>query len=245
MVEREVEIETPDGRMPAFRCAPDGAPRPAVIMLMDAGGMREELRELARGVARRGWCVLLPNLYYRGGVTLHTPEVDVEGSAAQKRILSLYTAFSNEMALRDAGAALDFLARDPAVAPGPAGCLGFCMSGPFALAAAGAFPGRIAAAASLHGVKLATDAPDSPHRLAGRMRAELYVGWAENDPFAPLDQLPVLREALERAKLRFEIEVHPGTQHGFMFPRRAWHDAVAAARVWEKLAALFARCLAR
>ena len=66
MIERTVDITTPAGEMETFICRPErGAPFPAVLLLMDAPGIREELRDMARRLATVGYYALLPNLYYR------------------------------------------------------------------------------------------------------------------------------------------------------------------------------------
>ena len=45
MIERQIEIATPDGRMNTFICHPErDSPHPAIIFFMDAPGIREELR---------------------------------------------------------------------------------------------------------------------------------------------------------------------------------------------------------
>jgi len=68
MIEEIIDIATDDGAMETFICRPErNGPYPAVLMLMDAPGIREELYEMARRVATTGYCVLLPNLYYRAG----------------------------------------------------------------------------------------------------------------------------------------------------------------------------------
>ena len=54
------------------------------------------------------------------------------------------------------------------------------------MTAAGTFPDRIAAAAAFHPGHLVTDAPDSPHLLAPKMRGvKLYVAAAVEDPSFP------------------------------------------------------------
>jgi carboxymethylenebutenolidase len=68
MIERTLDIATEDGPMPTFVCRPERhGPFPVVFMLMDAPGIREELRDMARRLATSGYCVVLPNLYYRAG----------------------------------------------------------------------------------------------------------------------------------------------------------------------------------
>src|SRR5688500_18206877 len=95
------------------------------------------------------------------------------------------------------------------------------MSGPFSLSVAAAYPDRIACAASLYGVRLATEAPDSPHRTAPSARGELYVAHAELDEHIDGDQVARLGRALDEAGVRHRIEVYPGAHHGFAFPDRA------------------------
>ena len=77
MIEQTLDIATKDGAMETFICHPErGGPYPAVLLLMDAPGIREELRDMARRLATVGYYVLLPNLYYRAGRdTIFGPDV--------------------------------------------------------------------------------------------------------------------------------------------------------------------------
>ena len=69
MIEQQVDVATADGQMSTFVCHPERrGPFPVILFLMDAPGIREELRDMARRLATTGYCVLLPNLYYRSGV---------------------------------------------------------------------------------------------------------------------------------------------------------------------------------
>ena len=69
MQEAQYEIQTADGVMDTFVCHPgEGGPYPAVVIYMDAPGIREELRNMARRIGTVGYYVLLPNMYYRTGL---------------------------------------------------------------------------------------------------------------------------------------------------------------------------------
>ena len=71
MHEAHVKVTTKHGVMPAFIACPDTTgPFPAVIFYMDAPGTREELRNMARRIARHGYFCILPDMYYRLG-TVH------------------------------------------------------------------------------------------------------------------------------------------------------------------------------
>ena len=66
MHEQHVVVTTKHGRMPSFVACPDEeGPFPPIIFYMDAPGMREELRNMARRIARHGYFVILPDMYCR------------------------------------------------------------------------------------------------------------------------------------------------------------------------------------
>jgi carboxymethylenebutenolidase len=238
-VEHAIQVTTPDGSMGTWLSHPAGAGAwPAVIVYMDAIGVRPALRAHARRLASCGYSVALPNLYYRSGVDRaldHVEDAELIGR--------LYTSLNGEGVARDSGALLDHLASLPEARGSRVGCVGYCMGGSCALTAAGCFPDRIAAAASIHGTRLATDAPDSPHRLADRMKARLYIGVAEIDPQLEAGEMERLRSALEGAAVRFTMETYPGAWHGFALtdmnmPNVAHYDRAAAELHWRRITQL-------
>src|SRR5712672_4030856 len=177
MLEQTLDIATKDGAMETFICHPErGGPYPAVLLLMDAPGIREELRDMARRLATVGYYVLLPNLYYRAGRdTIYGPDVHEEGSAEHKRMRAIRTKMTIPPVMDDVGAMLSFADRQKEVKKGPVGCHGYCMSGPYALAAAARYSERIAAAASFYGTWLVSEAEESPHPPLGKAPGELYI----------------------------------------------------------------------
>ena len=236
------EVPTRDGAMPTFVVHPEReGPHPAILFFMDAPGIRGELRDMARRLATCGYYVMLPNLYHRAGVTELGP-LDTE--AARERMSALMYGLTIPMAMEDTEALLAFADHDPAAAAGPAGAVGYCMSGQFAVTAAARPPARIAAAASIHGTYLVTDRSDSPHLVASQANAELYFACAETDRWAPMEMVEALAAALEARSRATEVELYPGVSHGFVFPQRAAYDKAAAERHWERLIALFGRNLA-
>src|SRR5258708_6375392 len=123
------------------------------------------------------------------------------------------------------------------------GSVGYCMSGQYAINAATHFPGRVKAAASVYGVQLATDRPDSPHLAGQKTRAELYFGCAETDVYAPMEIVEKVKQQMKADGANAEVELYPGTHHGFAFPKRPVYDRDAAERHWERLLALYRRNL--
>jgi carboxymethylenebutenolidase len=245
MIEQTLDIATKDGAMETFICRPErGGPFPAVLLLMDAPGIREELRDMARRLATIGYYVLLPNLYYRAGRdTIFGPTVLDQDSPERERMRAVRTKMTIPPVISDIGAMLAFADRRSEVNKGPVGAHGYCMSGPYALAAAVRYPARIAAAASFYGTWLVSDAEESPHRSLGKVEGELYIACAEHDELAPLSMVEELRGLFRRAGTAGEIELYPGVHHGFAFPQRRCYDKPAAERHWERLIALYRRRL--
>ena len=240
MIERQIDIATKDGGMTTFITHPErGGPHPVVLFFMDAPGIREELRDMARRLGSVGYYVMLPNLYYRSGAMELGSFARPEDGDVRKRMFELMATLDIPKVMDDAGALIAFADEDPAASKGPMGAVGYCMSGRYAINAATHFPGRVAAAASFYGVSLVTDEPTSPHLAGGKMSAALYIAYAEHDHYAPLDTVPPLKAGLEGADA--EVEIYPGVEHGFAFPGRAAYDRDAAERHWERLFALLRR----
>ena len=247
MIEKHLNIPTRAGSTDSFVCHPErGGPWPAVVFFMDAPGIREELYDMARRLATVGYYVVLPNLYYRHGHgTTCGPSCTDETSPEHKRMFELMLSLSNESVSEDTADVLKCIDAQPEARRGRLGCVGYCMSGPFAVTAAARFPDRFAAAASFHGVALVTDKADSPHRIAGKAKGELYLGYGATDPLTPAADVDAMRAALKATDVRHELEVYEGATHGFVFPGRAgaYHKA-SAERHWERLLDLFRRNLA-
>lgn len=231
--------------MESFICHPERhGPFPPVLLLMDAPGIREELRDMARRLGTVGYFVVLPNLYYRAGRdSVFGPTVLDTGSPERERMRAIRTRMTIPPVMNDVADMLVFLDRQQAARPGPVGVHGYCMSGPYALAAAARFPERVAAAASFYGTWLVSDAEESPHLTLGEARGELYIACAEHDELAPLPMVDELRRIFEGSGAVGEIEIYPGVHHGFAFPERWCYDKPAAERHWERLIALYRRCL--
>lgn len=244
MIERQIEIVTQDGRMNTFICHPErDSPHPAVIFFMDAPGIREELRDMARRLGTVGYYVMLPNLYYRSNVEELGSVVGQANATARQKALALMTTIDIPMVMQDVDALLAFADEDKAASSGPMGCVGYCMSGQYAVNAAVRHKDRIRAAASIYGVALVSDKPDSPHLAPQRTDARLYFGCAENDHYAPQEMIDQLRARIAAKGGNAEVEVYPGAAHGFAFPSRPAYDKPAAERHWERLFSLFGAAL--
>jgi carboxymethylenebutenolidase len=247
MPRRKVTIQTRDGRSEASVFTPNtgGGPWPAVLFFMDGRGIRPALFEMGERLASAGYCVLLPDLFYRAG-RYEAPAANIFTSdpAARQRWISTYMSTASQAnVLSDTGAFLDFLSQQPEVGSTRIGTTGYCMGGGLSLAAAGNYPERVVAAASYHGGNLATDAPDSPHLLANRIKARVYVAGAVEDASFPEEQKQRLTEALTRAGVAHNVETYEGARHGWVPTDSAVYNPEAAERHWRTLIGLFKETL--
>lgn len=152
-------------------------------------------------------------------------------------MFDLMQTLSIPMVMDDVRAMLVFADSDPAARAGSVGAVGYCMSGRYAVSAAVRFPERVTAAASIYGTQLVTEEDDSPHVTCRGTKARLYFGAAEIDRWAPLPMVEQLRSVLEYPNV--EVEIYPGTEHGFAFPQRALYRKQAAEKHWQRLVELF------
>jgi carboxymethylenebutenolidase len=150
MIEHQVDIETKDGRMSTFVCHPErGGSYPIILFYMDAPGIREELRDMARRLATVGHFVMLPNLYYRANVMELGPIPMDPDAPERKRMFDLMESLTITKVMSDTDAMLAYAAKQQAASKGSVGAVGYCMSGQYAINAAAHAPDRVKAAASL------------------------------------------------------------------------------------------------
>ncbi|MDQ2733466.1 MAG: dienelactone hydrolase family protein [Pseudomonadota bacterium] len=242
MIERHLDIATAEGAMNSFVVHPEeGGPHPVVLFYMDAPGKREELHDMARRIAAVGYYVVLPNLYYRRERDFWLKE---RTEAAMAHMFSLMATLDAATTECDTAAMLRFVDAQGEADGRRVGAVGYCMSGPFVMWAAAAYPDRFGCIAAIHGANMATDKPDSPHRIAAEVRCQSYFACAEVDKWAPPADIEKLEAALRQAATPHRIEWYPGVEHGFVFPLRAGiYNRAAAERHWERLFSLFRRTL--
>ena len=225
-----IDIETPDGVADAYLSQPaDGGRPPGVLFLMDAYGLRPRIEEMADRIAGRGYVVLAPNVFYRAGRSPVIPFPDMSSEAARGeffgRVRPLMGELTPERLAADGAAYFGELAKH---ADEPFAITGYCMGVRLALRIAAAHPDRVAALGGFHGGGLVTDDPQSPHLSAGALRAELYLGHADNDGSNSPEQIAALDAALDDAGVNHTTEVYEGAAHGYtMSDTPAYNEAAA------------------
>jgi carboxymethylenebutenolidase len=242
-----VDVQTADGLADAYLTRPDDdRPHPGVLLIMDAYGLRPRIEEMADRIASSGYVVLAPNVFYRAGraPVLPLPDLADPDSRAGffQSLRPLIEQVTPESAARDGDAYLDYLA---AVAPGPVGVVGYCMGARVGWRITAAHPDRVAALAGFHAGGIVTDAPDSPHRSAADLKAEVYFGHADHDRSMTAEQIEALERALDDAGVQYRSEVYDGAVHGYTMADTPAYNQAAAERHFTELLALLDRALER
>ncbi len=237
----QITIKTRDGSCRSYVFQPaTGGPWPAVLIFMDGLGIRPAMLEVGERLATYGYYVLLPDLFYRSGPYEPMDPHTVFSDPEKRKVLmeKFFAPATPGNIMSDTRAFLDHLAGQSNVRRGGIGTTGYCMGGLMSLTAAGTYPDRIVATASYHGGRLATDAPDSPHLLAPRIKSRVYVAGAIEDQSFPDDMKQRLEQALTKAGVDHQIETYPA-KHGWVFRDTPVYDAAAAERHWRTMIALF------
>jgi carboxymethylenebutenolidase len=226
MPEAHIEMEAEDGCIDAFAACPDGAgPWPPVLLLSDSRGLRPAIEDMARRLAREGYFVLAPNLFYRTRV----------GAGAEARRAAVAVALDPDGQAEDFEAWLHALEAERLVDDTRIGVLGYGVGAAMALRLAVSHAERIAAAAVFYGGR---PSPAEAHHLAACVNAVLHLGHAEGDGTRSGD----LETALRREGVDFESLIYAAPR-GFAVPDHPGYEPAAAERHWANLTELFNRTL--
>lgn len=246
VVEKHVQVKTPDGMADAALYYPEGKGSwPAVLIWPDVVSLRPVFREMGKRLAGEGYVVLVPNLYYRvkaapvvdGGFNFANPE-------DRAKLAPLRASVTPDGNVRDATAFVAYLDAQPQTdKTKKVGTQGYCMGGPLAFRTAGAVPGRVGAVASFHGGGLVTAEPTSPHLTLPNTKAEYLVLVADNDDKQDPEAKVKLKAALDAAGRPAKVEVYEGAAHGWTVKGSQVYNEPAAEKAWAELLALYKRAL--
>ena len=253
VVEKNVTINTPDGRCNAAYFHPTEGKHPAVLIWPDAFGLRPAMRDMGRRLAAAGYAVLVPNPFYRVGAGPFyetAANVDFNDKTTFDKIRPLMGSIGAAGAAeKDAVEFVKFLDAQPEVDKGrKIGTQGYCMGGALVFRTAATVPERIGAGASFHGGGLVTDKPDSPYTLAPKIKARMLVAIAGSDDAKQPDAKDKLRKAFDDAHVTARVEVF-AEQHGWCVPDMPVEDGkpiynqADAERAWSELLALYKSAL--
>jgi carboxymethylenebutenolidase len=242
----EVLIKTPDGVCDANFVHPVKGASAAVLVWPDIFGLRDSFRDMGKRLAESGYAVLTINPFYR----LQKAPTSAKGAsfsdpATREALLKQAGSLTPTTQVTDAKAFIAWLDSQSVVdKKRRIGTTGYCMGGPMVFRTAATVPARVGAGATFHGGGLTTNDATSPHLLIPQMKASFVIAIAANDDASNPESKNVLRKSFADAKLKAEIEVYEGAQHGWCPPDAQVYNQVQAEKAWGRLLELFKTSLA-
>jgi|SRR5690625_546855 len=222
-----VTVPRQDGELPVHRWIPKQQPRAGVVIVQEIFGVSTYIRQRAGDLAREGYVVDIPELYFR----LADPVVADDDPDLLARGMELMANTPWEQATGDLLAAARRLKSDlPSLAATDRlACVGFCYGGGVAYAAAanaeaeGSSP--IDALVSYYGSAL-------PTLLNSHVRAPSLHHFGTADQFIPMDQVEQIRAHVEADGAQFRL--YEGADHAFDNNLPTFHHSEASQAAWEE-----------
>jgi carboxymethylenebutenolidase len=233
---RDVTIETPQGDMPAAVADPTGEPRGGIVVIQEAFGVNDHIRDIARRLAEAGYLAVAPAMFHRSG----SPTFPYDGDL--QALMPVFQSLTGEAVDDDVAGAVGWLTGQ-GVPMARMGIVGFCMGGTVALHSATVHP--FGASVTFYGGGV-TEGRFGMAPLV-EQAPELLAPWlglyGDEDRGIPVEQVEALREAAATAKVETEVVRYAGADHGFNCDVRASYHAESATDAWARTLAWFERHL--
>ena len=239
MTDERANVQTPDGVMDVYEAGVDGDPKGAVIVIQEAFGVNEHIRDVTRRLAAAGYHAVAPALFHRAG----GGAIDDYDHVDFNEMLKLFEGVTDDGVLTDVDATLGRL-RDQGFADSRVGIVGFCFGGraTFLVAARRA----LGAAVTFYGGGIVTPGHFQFPTLiddAARLRTAWLGLFGDEDGGIPVEDVERLRAAVAAAPVETEVVRYPGAGHGFHCDARSAYHEPSARDGWSRALAWFDRHL--
>ncbi len=238
---RMIEIKAEGGTMPAAVARPQGGGEyPGIVVVMEAFGLNDHIKEVAGRIAAEGFVTLAPDLYYREAKRVVAYD-DLPAA------IGLMTGLWDQKIVADMDAAISAVLAEPGVRGRKVGVTGFCMGGRISFLTA-CKSARVAVAVPFYGggigsVQKSERTPAAPIDLAPGLSCPVLAFYGGDDPFIPPAEIEHVRATLAKLGPQHEVVVYAGAPHGFFCSERDSYHPDAARDAWEKMLRSFRRHL--
>jgi carboxymethylenebutenolidase len=232
-----IRLRTGDGEMKCHQASPRGVGKfPAVIVIMEAFGLNDHIKDVTERIAAEGYIAIAPDLYYR-----EAP--NVIGYDQLQAAIALMQRLDDDQVVTDLQRVITHLKAQNFVNGDRLGMTGFCLGGTITFLAACKLPSDIQAAVTFYGGGIADDSPRAPLNFAADLQAPILCFFGETDPYIPLSQVKRIEDTLRTLGKSFEVKIYTSAEHGFFCDDRASYDPAAANDAWENTKSWFAKYL--
>jgi carboxymethylenebutenolidase len=214
------EIATTELRGGGYLATPDGnGPHPGVVVIHEAYGLNEHIKDVTRRLAAEGYAALAVDLFAGRNRAV----------CMARYMTGMLMGSVNRYGVDDLKSALTLLAKMPTVDAKRLGAVGFCLGGGFAIAWA-CTDSRLKAIAPFYGA--------NPRPLSVVSRLCPVVGSYPEDDFTARAGR-ALDAALQRYNIKRDIKVYPGARHSFFNDTKAAFNSQASSDAWARLLNFF------
>ena len=203
-----------------FLALPDvDRPRPGVVVIHEAYGLNDNIRDITQRFADKGYAALAVDLFSDRNKPI----------CMARYMAGMLRGSVNRFGIEDLKLALSYMASLPEVDPDRIGAIGFCMGGSFAVAWA-CTDDRLKAVAPFYGA--------NPRPIDAVQRMCPVVGsYPEKDFTASAGR--ALDVALTRHNIPHDIRIYPGAHHSFFNDTRRSYNKSAAEDSWARVIEFF------
>lgn len=220
MITRAVAFPTLSATLNGYLALPDGGgPHPGVVVIHEAYGLNDNIRDITGRFAAEGYAALAVDLF-----------TDRSRVVCMARLMGAMVTGREPAAVPELTAALDYLVAVPEVDGERAGAIGFCMGGGVAIAWA-TRDHRLRAIAPFYGT--------NPRPVAAVRRLCPVVGSYPGKDFTARSGRKLETE-LTAAGVTHDIKIYPGARHSFFNDQGRAYDASASADAWRRTLDFFA-----
>lgn len=229
--ENFLTVESHTGLMDLYVARPDSPhSHPVVIVLQEAFGVNQHIKDICQRLARAGFLAAAPELYHRQGRHL------VASYGERKEFYPLMSKLTNRDIVDDVRTTINFLENLPRVDLTSVSCIGFCVGG-FASALC-ATKLKIDKMISFYGGGIV-------HAREGfaltpvledlkLIKSKSLFFFGGQDASIPDDDVKAIERKMSEAKVPFEVVIFPEADHGFFCDERMSYHPEAAKVAWEK-----------
>jgi carboxymethylenebutenolidase len=234
----EIQVSTPDGPMALYDANAEGKARGGVVVIQEAFGVNDHIKDVARRFADAGYHSVAPDLFHRrGGGSL--PYDDLT------RVREMLEGLSDDAILADVDAAVGRL-REAGWPDNQIGIVGFCMGGRVTFLTA--VRRALGAAVTFYGggiVRSGWIQWPSLVEEAATLKTPWLGLFGDKDPSIPVEDVERLRKETAGAPVPTEVVRYPDAGHGFHCDQRESYHAESASDGWKRTLAWYEKHLAR
>ena len=212
-------------------------PHPGVIVIMEAFGLNDHIKDVADRFAREGYIALAPDMYTREGNPDPTDINDV---------IKVMFSVPDSQAMADLDAAAQHI-KGRADSNGKVGAIGFCSGGRYTLMFGCTSKNLDAAVDSAGGFIIQDDfpptRPTSPIDLVKDLSCPVLGLFGEEDSNPSPEHAERLKEELDKHGKTYEMRMYPNAGHAFFADYRESYRPVPAQDMWHRVLLFYGKHL--